>query len=80
MVVGGESFEAVRTRLGEEGLDDERLAAFGETYRGKTRGELKELSERLVYFTPDGREVASALGLLLAGFLLTRARGWRGKS
>ena len=80
LVLEGESFEAVREALGEEGLDDARLAAFGEAYRGKTQGELKELGEDLKFFTPNFQEVVSALGLLLAGFLLTRARGGRGTS
>jgi len=77
MLVEGENFDAVRDRLGDEDLDDARQALLRETYKGKTRGELKAAGEDLKYFTPGLSQVASALGLLLAGFVTTRLLGGR---
>lgn len=80
MLVEGENFEAVRNRLGHEDLDDATLALLRETYKDRTRGELKQAGEKLQYFTPGLQQMASALGLLLAGFVLTRVLGGREKT
>lgn len=76
MVLAGEDFEAVRAAHGED-LDDARLAALAERWRGLGAGDLKARGEELRRFEPAAGQIAGALGLALVGALLTRLLGRR---
>ena len=52
---------------------------LGETYAGKSPGELKRLAEELEFFDATAGQGAASLGLVLLGFLLTRLIGVREK-
>ncbi len=48
-----------------------------EQYEGKTRGDLKRMSAELVRFEPANTQIVTAVGLFLAGVLITRLLGKR---
>ena len=48
------------------------------TYAGKSGNELKAMGDALKPFDPTGKQIGIALGLIVAGFVLTRALGKRG--
>lgn len=76
MVLAGEPAAQIREKHGER-FDDESLAALAERYASNTPGDLKRMANELERFEPSTKQIAAALGLLLAGFALTRlvARG-----
>ncbi len=48
------------------------------TYAGKSGNELKAMGDALKPFDPTGKQIGIALGLIVAGFVFTRALGKRG--
>lgn len=74
MVLDGKTAGEVRAKHGEA-FDDARLAELSAAYAGLSRGDLKRRSNELQRFDPDGKQVAAAIGLLIAGFALTRLAG-----
>jgi hypothetical protein len=56
-------------------LSAEELEQHVQTWRGKTKGEMKSASLKLRRFDPTGRDIASALGLFVLGVFLTRLLG-----
>lgn len=76
MILAGSTPEEVRATHGDE-FDDARLAALGEKWAGRSPAELKVMGDALQRFRPAGRQVGSALVLLVFGFVLTRLLGKR---
>lgn len=58
-------------------LGEAELEQHAQTWRGKTKGEMKTASLELRRFDPTGRHIASALGLFVLGVFLTRLLGRR---
>ncbi len=58
-------------------LDAADRARLAETYAGRTKGDLKLAGLALETYTPGALRIAGSLGLLVGGFLLTRALGKR---
>ncbi|TDJ79946.1 MAG: DUF368 domain-containing protein [Planctomycetota bacterium] len=76
MILAGSDPEEVRAAHGDE-FDDARLAALSEKWAGRSPAELKDMGDALQHFRPTGRQVGSALVLLVLGFVLTRLLGRR---
>lgn len=79
MLLDGAGGDAVREKYGDE-FDDERLVELRGRYRGLDAGDLKRRGEELERFTPEGRQIGIALGLLALGFVTTLAMGSREKA
>ncbi len=79
LVVDGADPADVRAEHGVEWSDAD-LARVRGAYAGSSAADLKRLSNELARFTPDARQVAMALGLVLIGGLATGmlGRGSRG--
>ncbi|QDV08065.1 hypothetical protein Poly30_36010 [Planctomycetes bacterium Poly30] len=56
-------------------LSETELEQHVQTWRGKSKGEMKTASLELRRFDPTGRHIASALGLFVLGVFLTRLLG-----
>ncbi len=78
MLVEGASFEEASAKYAPRFTAVE-AEAWRSTYAGATKGELKRKGETLRRFEPSAKSVASALGLIVVGFLLTQALSFRGK-
>lgn len=76
MLLAGSSGDEVREKYGAV-FDDERLVELRGRYRELTAGDLKVQGEELEYFTPAGKQVGLALGLLALGFVTTLLMGSR---
>ncbi|MFT5050660.1 MAG: putative membrane protein [Chlamydiales bacterium] len=74
MLLAGKSHEDVRDKYGDE-FDDGTLGRLESEWAGREPGELKALGEELQRFDPTGKQIASALGLLIVGFGMTRLLG-----
>lgn len=72
----GVDAETIRAKFGAE-FDDARLAALRESYAGLGAGELKTKADEFQRFTPTGKQIGIALGLLVVGFVLTLLLGSR---
>lgn len=77
MLLAGEELAAVNEKYGLE-IDMARATELRSTYAGLGAGDLKQRGDELVRFDPSGKEIGISLGLLLAGFGLTRLLGRRG--
>ncbi len=78
MILEGQELAAVNERYGLE-FTEASAAEVRETYAGCSAGDLKWRGDELKRFTPDLLQIASAIGLFLAGFALTRALGGKKK-
>lgn len=58
-----------------DALSETELEQHVQTWRGKTKGEMKSASLELQRFDPTGRHIGSALGLFVLGVFLTRLLG-----
>ncbi len=58
-----------------DGLSAIELEEHSQTWRGKTKGEMKSASLELRRFKPTGGRIGSALGLFVLGVILTRLLG-----
>jgi len=74
MILGGAELAAVNERYGL-GLDEAKAEAIRREYAGLGEGDLKRRADELKGFDPTGVQIASAIGLFLAGFALTRLLG-----
>jgi putative membrane protein len=79
MLVAGEDLAVVNAKYGLQ-IEAERAQQLRGTYEGLGAGELKQLGDELERFDPSGKQVAISIGLLLAGFGLTRMLGRRPSS
>jgi len=76
MLLAGEDLDSLREEFGAGfEIDEARAAELRERYAGKSAGELKAMSTELQRFGPTVLQIASAIGLLLVGGLLTRLLG-----
>ena len=79
MLNAGHSRAEVREKYGEE-LDDALLDQLEARWAGRSASDLKRAGEELERFHPAGKQIGSAIALLLFGFLLTRVLGRRDPS
>lgn len=74
MVLAGDEVSAINEKYNLE-LSTADAAAMRAQYDGKSPGDLKRLGDELALFDPSFIQIASALGLLIAGLSVTRMLG-----